>query len=511
MIQEARKWATSNREFRSNWKRDKAPTAISSKSVSLSKNDGKKLIAMLEAAEFHIMNTPRAEWPDDMPTPNDIAMFGYEEGDTSWPGKDLLLGNLGAKGILWTAYRDLTQFKNATPASSALTPSQKSSYYADWTPIKGLPTGSDRPLNEFMRLTLATEVGKIAAEGKPVWNPTVPASTSEELALSALETLIFRAEKELSAMRNLDSEQLDRYQSEIPGFRDQFVKYLQGDLPQDPNNPSFVSVALRDGVVIASLFPIMAGRADVIAEPRMRTPEGIEIVQEVGDIYNQLLADPKIVALMQRYGNVPPSLDIARGLIWTGLVAKEPTASYANRAINVRTRPGSAPPGVADVLTQLFERDIELSQTSDVNLGGSTVGSLYDHSATLTHEFGHHIQTLINNGFINKDRSIPQTQSALGNIWETAWNWYHADHLSRPNGAPVISKYSHENQYEGFAETFLWVLRRGQNDTSLSDYEDYELNPAGQELVDLMEIIINGGAPLDELLAAQPEIAGPPV
>jgi hypothetical protein len=362
-----------------------------------------------------------------------------------------------------------------------------------------------------MRLTLATEVGKIAAEGKPVWNPTVPASTSEELALSALETLIFRAEKELSAMRNLDSEQLDRYQSEIPGFRDQFVKYLQGDLPQDPNNPSFVSVALRDGVVIASLFPIMAGRADVIAEPRMRTPEGIEIVQEVGDIYNQLLADPKIVALMQRYGNVPPSLDIARGLIWTGLVAKEPTASYANRAINVRTRPGSAPPGVADVLTQLFERDIELSQTSDVNLGGSTVGSLYDHSATLTHEFGHHIQTLINNGFINKDRSIPQTQSALGNIWETAWNRYHADHLSRPNGAPVISKYSHENQYEGFAETFLWVLRRGQNDTSISDYEDYELNPAGQELVDLMEIIINGGAPLDELLAAQPEIAGPPV
>ena len=59
---------------------------------SLSQEDQTKLFAMLETAHFHAMKTPRAEWPDDMPTPYDIAMFGYKEGDTSWFGKKLLTG-----------------------------------------------------------------------------------------------------------------------------------------------------------------------------------------------------------------------------------------------------------------------------------------------------------------------------------------------------------------------------------------------------------------------------------
>jgi uncharacterized protein YjbI with pentapeptide repeats len=86
------------------------------KSIDLSAEDGAKLLAMLTAVESYLSSgTPQSEWPDDLPTPNDIAMFGYEEGDVSWPGKDFLTGLWDNSPVSWEASLDLA----ALPAAPA--------------------------------------------------------------------------------------------------------------------------------------------------------------------------------------------------------------------------------------------------------------------------------------------------------------------------------------------------------------------------------------------------------
>jgi hypothetical protein len=86
------------------------------KSIDLSAEDGAKLLAMLTAVESYLSSgTPQSEWPDDLPTPYDIAMFGYEEGDVSWPGKDFLTGLWDNSPVSWEASLDLA----AVPAAPA--------------------------------------------------------------------------------------------------------------------------------------------------------------------------------------------------------------------------------------------------------------------------------------------------------------------------------------------------------------------------------------------------------
>jgi hypothetical protein len=86
------------------------------KSIDLSAEDGAKLLAMLTAVESYLSSgTPQSEWPDDLPTPYDIAMFGYEEGDVSWPGKDFLTGLWDNSPVSWEASLDLA----ALPAAPA--------------------------------------------------------------------------------------------------------------------------------------------------------------------------------------------------------------------------------------------------------------------------------------------------------------------------------------------------------------------------------------------------------
>ena len=408
----------------------------------------------------------------------------------------------------------------------------KGGYMDGFKPFSTVDDDGEPLSDELLIDELAVEVGERVAEGKPIWDPKTVAVDSVGIALANTERTIVRGEIDVAAMKALSGDALAEYISIEPGVDDAYRAYLEtGEYPE---GTEFLMGAINRDPIAAETFFTYAensARTAGVYDERMNTAEGKQITQEVQAQYAAVLENPRISKLLDRLGVSVPFVEVSHfpllqgpnqemhrtfGGQWMPLDAPEPIASYINGMITLRSIAGEQ---VGGSELSGYEQPISISLPGDFRTGRDLVGIPGDNGSTVTHELGHFIHQAVRGGRDAVENNPAVVPNQTGVLWNNAWSKYHdemnADTITSRAGAEAgssgllihqrvvqprqVSDYSHQNQYEGFAETFNAVIS-GADTSGLSN--------SGQEMVATMEAIIDGGPALDRMLAAQESGAG---